>query len=354
VAKEASIAAAKSLFSFATNLTKSVIDVAQNVTAVGAGGSQGLASGSTVTISRTKVQVVRMLSEGGFGTVYLVKNDSGKNYALKHILCQTKEQVTEAHKEIDALLLCQDQPYIIHLLDHASTLMGNNNAVPRQILLLFPLYPRGTAWDCIERAGLDGQDSYSPHSPPWPFSEAKAVYLIYCVASALAFLHQNGYSHRDVKPHNILISDEDDGRGNQRGILMDLGSVSPAKVNINSRQDALKLEDEAATKTSAAYRSPELTSPPIPPFVVDERVDTWGLGCTMFCLAFGRSPFETSKEGVLRLAIMNGKYSFPPNASHRNCKFSEAFINLIDRMLQVDITRRPFMPEIVSLCEKWR
>ena len=34
----------------------------------------------------------------------------------------------------------------------------------------------------------------------------------------------------------------------------------------------------------------------------------WALGCTLFCLAFGRSPFETSREGVLRLAILNGRY----------------------------------------------
>jgi serine/threonine kinase 16 len=321
--------------------------------------TQGLNPGSTVAISRTKVSVIRMLSEGGFGTVYLVKNENNqKNYALKHILCQSKEQVAEAHKEIDTLLLCQDHPFIIQLIDHASTLLGKDANSPRQVLLLFPLYPKGNAWDCIERSRVDGQDSPFPSSSsstPWPFPEERAVYIIYCIASALLFLHENGFAHRDVKPHNILISDEDDQQsGCPRGILMDFGSVSAAKVQLNTRQDALRLEDEAASNTSAAYRAPELTSPPIPPYTVDERVDTWGLGCTMYCLAFGRSPFETPKEGVLRLAIMNGKYSYPPDRTHRNCRYSENYLNLIKRMLQPDMTQRPFMDEIASLCEHWQ
>ena len=45
-----------------------------------------------------------------------------------------------------------------------------------------------------------------------------------------------------------------------------------------TRQQALALEDEAACKTSAAYRAPELTSVPQPPCQIDEKVDIWGLG----------------------------------------------------------------------------
>jgi hypothetical protein len=62
----------------------------------------------------------------------------------------------------------------------------------------------------------------------------------------------------------------------------------------------------------------------------------------MFCLAFGRSPFETSKEGVLRLAILNGRYQAPAGNRMRQCTFSDAYMDLIQQMLQVDHTQRPF------------
>eukprot|EP01040_Poterioochromonas_malhamensis_P008144 gene8144-8808_t len=359
VAKEA----ARSLFSFAANVGKSVIDVASNLAttttaAASGGGVGGIIPGATITVGRTRVLVVRQLSEGGFGIVYIVRNEQGKSLALKQLICQSKEQVEEAHNEIDALLMCQSNPYVVPLLDHSSTLLGHGNSGPRQVLMLFPLYPRGTAWEAMERSGVT-QDPATARSIPWPFPEAKAIAIIHSIASALAFLHEKGYAHRDVKPHNVLLADEEEapvggGRRPPVAVLMDFGSVSPAVIHVNSRQEALRVEDEAATKTSAAYRSPELTTAPLPPFTIDERVDTWGLGCTMYCLAFGRSPFETPKEGISRLAIMNGKYTVPADRQHRNCRYSEAYIQLIQRMLNLDINARPSMQEIISLCEKWK
>jgi serine/threonine kinase 16 len=133
---------------------------------------------------------------------------------------------------------------------------------------------------------------------------------------------------------------------------MDLGSVCPARLTVQSRSDALKLEDEAASKTSAAYRSPELTTAPLPPCNIDERVDSWGLGCTMYALAFGRSPFETPKEGVLRLAIMNAKYSIPPNRTNsRGVVYSVEYINMVEKLLSLDLNQRPYMTEVIAFCE---
>jgi serine/threonine protein kinase len=91
---------------------------------------------------------------------------------------------------------------------------------------------------------------------------------------------------------------------------MDLGSVTDARMKVLTRRSALVAEDEAAVKTSAAYRAPELTQVQVDSELT-EAVDMWAVGCTMFCLSFGRSPFETSREGVLKLAILNGKYDTP-------------------------------------------
>ena len=303
------------------------------------------------------VSVIRELAEGGFGMVYLVEDCAprGQRYALKQLLCQSREQVEEAHHELDVLRRFQGRSNgnIIELLEYTGAGGGEKQSGHglKQVLMLFPLYPRGTLWDQI----VDGM---LPETRSWPFPEPVALYIIMCAAEALQVLHTENLAHRDVKPHNFLLEDISPRAQQSRGVpsslhpvLMDLGSVTTARVPIRNKREALNLEEEAASKTSAAYRSPELTSPPFPPFQVDERVDTWGLGCTMFCLAYGRSPFETAKEGVLRLAILNGKYGTPPGNRNKDCVYSEEYMRLIERMLKVDISERPYVEEIIRECQ---
>jgi len=342
VAKGVATAAAKSLFSFAQNMGKSMLDAAGNVGMTGGSTGCTLTIGAVVSMSKMKVTVTKLLSTGGFGIVYVVTDEvADKSYALKQLLCQSKEQIVEGHNEIDVLLELKGHPNIIQLFDYSSTQLTNSSssASIRQILLVFPLYPRGTAWDIMEKASNMSQ---------WPFSEQKATYIILKVADALQFMHDRGFSHRDVKPHNILLEDNLESIFKVEPILTDFGSVAHARMRLQTRQECLLLEDEAARKTSAAYRAPELYMPPFPPCEIDERVDTWALGCTTYALAFGRSPFDSAKEGVSKLAIMNNKYTIPNNGKNRDCQFSNKFLKMISDMLQTDPTKRPYMHEIIE------
>lgn len=65
-------------------------------------------------------------------------------------------------------------------------------------------------------------------------------------------------------------------------------------MQVSTRKEALLLEDEASVVCSAPYRPPELTSVE-PGAVIDERVDVWALGCTLYAMAFGHSPFESPR-----------------------------------------------------------
>ena len=51
----------------------------------------------------------------------------------------------------------------------------------------------------------------------------------------------------------------------------------------------------------------------------------------MFALAFGYCPFETPKEGVMKLAILNGNWKFPRNNTVND--FSEGYKSLISKLL---------------------
>ena len=292
-------------------------------------------------LDNCSVTVMRELAEGGFGTVYLAKAAEGDaKYALKQMFCQSREQMADAKNEMEALQRFRSVPEIIDLLDSSVATSRAHSNGTKVVLMLFPLFPEGTVWDLVEHAG--GSEQHL-HPGPWPFDEYKAVRIVAGVARGLQAMHDAGFAHRDVKPHNVLLR-----RGEP--VIMDLGSVTRARKQVRGRGQALDVEEEAASKTSPAYRAPELTQTPTQ-CDIDERVDVWGLGCFMFAVAFGRSPFETAKEGLLRLAILNGNYTAPAGNRMHQVSFSPDFMDTVAAMLAVDNAARPFAGDIAEQCD---
>ena len=289
-------------------------------------GNSGLYNiGQTIHLKNMRVVISRHLADGGFGSLYQVidSNNTNRQYALKLLNCPTRDQVAEAHNELKALQKCANHLNIIDLVDSNQVQSQNNNNT--QILMLFPLYQSGTVWDIVYN---------TRDNSPWPFGEQTAFQLVLGVVNGLMYMHTHGLSHCDIKPHTIMLSDKG------VPVLIDLGSVWTCRRDISSRRDALMLEDEASVKCSAPYRAPELTTV-THPCVIDERIDIWSLGCTMYCIAFGYCPFETPKEGYSKLAVLNARYTFPPDRRKNDCVFSTDYTNTIRSMLQLEARNRP-------------
>ncbi|PCH42502.1 Pkinase-domain-containing protein [Wolfiporia cocos MD-104 SS10] len=151
------------------------------------------------------------------------------------------------------------------------------------------------------------------------------------------------YAHRDLKPGNIMIAD--DGSP----ILMDFGSTTKARIKIENRSQALLQQDIAAEQSTMAYRAPELFDVKTG-ITLDEKVDIWSLGCTLFALAYSHSPFEntqtTEQGGSIAMAVMNAQYKHPGSA------YSQGLKNLIDGMLKVDPQERPDIHETIEMADR--
>ena len=115
-------------------------------------------------------------------------------------------------------------------------------------------------------------------------------------------------------------------------LLTDFGSVSTARTHVQSRRQAMQLQEWAAQNCTMSYRAPELFDVPSN-CILDERSDVWSLGCLLYAIAFHRSPFDlpdSNLGGSIALSVISGKYEIP--ASNR---YSKGFIALIAAMLQV-------------------
>ncbi|KAF8183384.1 other/NAK protein kinase [Pholiota molesta] len=152
------------------------------------------------------------------------------------------------------------------------------------------------------------------------------------------------YAHRDLKPGNIMIAD--DGK---TPILMDFGSTMLARVHIENRSQALLQQDIAAEQSTMAYRAPELFDVKTGQ-TIDEKVDIWSLGCTLYALAYSHSPFEntqtTEQGGSIAMAVLNAQYKHPQSA------YSQGLKNLIDSMLKVNPTERPDINQVIALTDR--
>jgi serine/threonine-protein kinase len=147
------------------------------------------------------------------------------------------------------------------------------------------------------------------------FAEQKALDIIIHVAHALAHAHARGLIHRDVKPKNIMISND--------------GEVKLADMGLARETADMEAAQSEAGKAYGTpyYIAPEQIRGSID---IDERADIYGLGATLYNMVTGRVPFMAEDSAEVMKKHLKEKL-VPPD--HINTKLSAGISEVIEIMM---------------------
>ncbi len=150
---------------------------------------------------------------------------------------------------------------------------------------------------------------------PWKWSVNIAIQI----ASALEIAHKNHIIHRDIKPHNIIITEDGVAKVTDFGI---------AKAVSNSTITAF-----GTTIGSVHYFSPEHARGGF----TDEKSDLYSLGVVMYEMLTGKVPFDADTPVSVALKHMQEE---PRPAKEVNPNIPLAVNDVIMKALKKDVTLR--------------
>lgn len=136
-------------------------------------------------------------------------------------------------------------------------------------------------------------------------------------AAGLAYIHSQGWIHRDVKPDNFLVNEN----GNVKLIDFNIAQKRPGWLG-------KLIPSRAKVQGTQSYMSPEQ----IRGGTVDERSDVYSFGCTIHELVSGKAPFTgaTTTE-LLNKHLRSRAPSLTAVAEHVRSDFAKLLLKLMEK-----------------------
>ena len=230
----------------------------------------GIAADMQATLIDGRYFVIGLLGRGGMGEVYLARDEVlGRDVALK-ILKKEYASLEEFRKRMGReaeSAASLSNPNIVRVYDRGET----KDALP---YIAMEYMKGGTLAEKIRRE----------ETLAW----REAAQIAAQVAMALAEAHRRGVVHRDIKPHNVLLTGDP---------LTTAGSVKVGDFGIARAAAASTLTETSMILGTARYLSPEQAKGE----PVGSGSDLYSLGITLYQMLSGKVPFEA--ESPLAIAM---------------------------------------------------
>jgi Flp pilus assembly protein TadD/TolB-like protein/tRNA A-37 threonylcarbamoyl transferase component Bud32 len=257
-------------------------------------------------------EILRKLGEGGMGEVWLAHDSKlDREVAIKLLppkMVSDSERLERFQREARAVASLNHPNIVtIHSVEEA-------DGVP---FFAMEYLDGGTLSHLIPDEGL----------PPAVF-----LNLAIPIADAVSAAHEQGVTHRDLKPGNIMV----DQRGRLKVLdfgLAKLQSEALPKVHSDSHLETEFITGEGKILGTTPYMSPEQLTGRL----VDQRSDIFSLGTIFYIMATGKHPFLADSSAEVISSILS---HHPPIVSEVRGDLPTPLASLIRRCLEKDPDRR--------------
>lgn len=244
-------------------------------------------------------RIERKLGEGGMGEVFLASQiELSRQVAIKILSRQHSSDAGLLRRfQREARALAQlDSPYIVPIHD-----MFVSDGI---FCIVLGYCPGGSVKDLIRAPGID---------------EQRAAAIACQTALGLWAAAQQGITHRDIKPDNLLLS------ASGRVKIADFGLVKA------DASDSAQLTVRGQLMGTPAFMSPEQCEDS---HASDHRSDLYSLGCTLFAMLTGRPPFP----GPALVNFLKQHVADPPPSL--TGRVSPAMAGVVAKLLEKDPAAR--------------
>ena len=233
------------------------------------------------SVIKDTFELVGLLGEGGMGTVFKALNKVWEEVeardpyvaikVLKPELSANKQLIRSLYSDFDRTKMLANCPNIIKV-------HGFDRDGPHVYMTMEYLSGQ-TLGDYLNRE---------------PMNLTQAWLIIEGIGNALAYAHKNNIVHRDIKPGNIIITDN--------GIVKVLDFGIASKINENEG-DETKFGGHELGALTVAYASPEMQRD-YPP---DARDDIYAFACVIYEVLTGKQFYKQKTHKAAPIKGLNSR-----------------------------------------------
>jgi serine/threonine-protein kinase len=266
------------------------------------------------TVIDGRYRTVSRLGSGGMADVYCASDEQlGRYVALKLLYARYAE----------------DQEFVERFRREASS------AAALQHPHVVSVFDRGE-WDgtyYIAMEYLEGRSLKTLVQQEGPLDPVRAIDIVMQILSAARFAHQRGVIHRDLKPHNVIVDDEDRVKVTDFGI---------------ARAGASDVTQTGSIMGTAQYLSPEQAQG----HAVSAASDLYSIGIVLYEMLTGRVPFEGPSAVTIALKQVS---EAPVAPSAYNVRVTPELDAVVLCALEKDpLTRYPSADDFIAGLEQAR
>ena len=175
---------------------------------------------------------------------------------------------------------------------------------------------------------VDGESLRTKVARVGPLPIQEVVSILRDVTRALAYAHDQGVVHRDIKPDNVLLS-------GGTAVVTDFGIAKALSAAKDARTTDAALTQLGTSVGTPSYISPEQAAGDPS---VDHRADIYSLGCMAYELLSGQPPFAGRTPQRTLVAHLTEK---PEPIAAKRADIPTALAELVMRCLEKEPTARP-------------